>query len=364
MVLYVADTYGGVIYAFDVQSDGFLANRRIFARVSGWPDGIKVDVKGNLYVTTNLTFIEVYDSDGGLIGTLPIGERTENCAFGGPNNRTLFVTGGTSVYRIHMAVQGARSTLSPPDLNSDLEINIDDLIILIEHWGQSDLLCDIAPPPFGDSNVDALDLELLMSYWGQTLEDPTLLAHWKLDEPEGDVAYDNAGENDAALIGGPVWMPEAGHVGGALQFDGMDDYVSTDHVLDPSEGEFGVFAWVQGGAPGQTITSQQTGVNWLLVKTDGTLMTELRSSGRRPSPLYSQRETVITDGNWHRIGFTWDGSNRILYVDDAVVAEDAESNLAGASGGLYIGTSNSRETGTFWSGLIDDVRIYDRVVTP
>jgi len=46
------------------------------------------------------------------------------------------------------------------------------------------------------------------------------------------------------------------------------------------------------------------------------------------------------------------------------LAEDTMSELAGTSGGLRIGASSDVETGTFWSGLIDDVRIYDRVVTP
>ena len=64
----------------------------------------------------------------------------------------------------------------------------------------------------------------------------------------------------------------------------------------------------------------------------------------------------------HGVGFTWDGTTRILYGYNIVVAEDTQSNLKGTSGSLYIGKSRSLELGTFWSGLIDDVRIYDRVV--
>jgi hypothetical protein len=60
-----------------------------------------------------------------------------------------------------------------------------------------------------------------------------------------------------------------------------------------------------------------------------------------------QSQTIITDGNWHRVGFVWDGSNRILYVDDAVVAEDPQANLTGVSGGLHIGTGKDFESGTF-----------------
>jgi len=60
----------------------------------------------------------------------------------------------------------------------------------------------------------------------------------------------------------------------------------------------------------------------------------------------------------------WDGSHRTLYVDDVAVAEDAQTNLLGSDNGLYIGTGMAMEAGSFWSGLIDDVRIYNRAVTP
>jgi len=49
-----------------------------------------------------------------------------------------------------------------------------------------------------------------------------------------------------------------------------------------------------------------------------------------------------------------------LYVDGVEVAKDAAplSDLESANGGLYIGAGNALEPGTFWSGLIDDVRIH------
>jgi hypothetical protein len=45
--------------------------------------------------------------------------------------------------------------------------------------------------PWGDGKVDANDLEAFMSYWGQDLPDPNLVAHWRLDETEGAVAKDS-----------------------------------------------------------------------------------------------------------------------------------------------------------------------------
>jgi len=60
----------------------------------------------------------------------------------------------------------------------------------------------------------------------------------------------------------------------------------------------------------------------------------------------------------------WDGSSRTLHVDGVVVAENTESGLAAYGGGLYIGVGKDFAPSTFFSGLIDEVRIYDRAVNP
>jgi len=249
------------------------------------------------------------------------------------------------------------------DFNRDGIVDIQDLVRLIEHWGQDEPSVDIAPAPFGDGIVDVQDLEVLMRYWQQEVEDPTLVAHWKLDETEGSIAYDSAGVNDGILNGEPLWQPTGGILDGALTFDGIDDYISTPFVLNPADGKFSVFAWIKGGAPGQAILSQMGGARWLCADpSEGNLMTELKGTGRDATELLSQ--TIITDGNWHRIGLVWDGSHRTLYVDDVAVAEDEQANLVGSNNDLYIGADMAMETGSFWSGLIDDVHIYNRVVTP
>jgi len=191
---------------------------------------------------------------------------------------------------------------------------------------------------------------------------PWVTAYWKLDETESLIAYDSSGYfQDANVIGDPNWQPESGMVGGAIELDGIDDYVGTPFILNPAEGSFSVFVWIKGGLPGQVILSQANGVNWLSTNADGNLMTG-KGSGRGASELIS--DVVITDGDWHRIGFAWDGNYRILYVDDVIAAIDTQGALQSSEGGLYIGTGKGLEPGTFWTGLIDDVRIYDRVITP
>ncbi len=248
------------------------------------------------------------------------------------------------------------------DFNVDGIVDSADMCIMVDHWGENYSLCDIGPTPLGDGIVDVQDLIVLAEH---LLTYPGAMAYWKLDETEGDIAYDSAADNDAVVFGDAVWQPAGGQIDGALQFDGIDDYVSTPFILDPADGAFSVFTWIKDGGPGQVIISQTGGANWLLADpAEGKLMTELQVTGRSSLPLMS--ESVITDGHWHRIGFVWDGSYRTLYIDGTEVAKDTQPQayLEAAYGGLYFGAGKDLDPASFFSGLIDDVRIYDRAITP
>ena len=255
-----------------------------------------------------------------------------------------------------------------PDFNGDGIVDCEDMCMLIDYWGTDESLYDIAPVPFGDGIVDVQDLILLSEHLFEEILPPELVAYWKLDETEGDIAYDSAGGNFGTISGNPIWQPDSGQVVGALQFDGLDDYISTGKVLNPKFAEFSVFAWIKGGSLGQVIISQKNsfggvGATWLGIDPlNGCLMTELVSPpiGRFiAEPLESNH--IITDDIWHHVGFVWDGSYRTLYVDGIEVAKDTDvlTSLKNSDGGLYIGTNKNRDAGTYFSGLIDDVRIYD-----
>ena len=261
------------------------------------------------------------------------------------------------------------SILPIVDLNGDGIVDAADMCIMIDHWGTDEPLCDIGPMPWGDGIVDAQDLIVLAEH---LFEDYRLIAHWALDEEVGNTAYDSFGKYDANLYGGPIWQPTSGKEGGALQFDGADDYISTPFILDPSKGSFSAFAWIKGGAPGQVVLSQsdtvvrnttQLGNAWLWADSSyGRLITRLMHPPF--DPLMS--ESVITDGQWHHVGLVYDyiGLCRYLYVDGAMVAQDATFVGGGGSeGGLYIGAGESLVPTSFFSGLIDDVRIYNNILT-
>ena len=265
------------------------------------------------------------------------------------------------------AVEEYEIRFIPADFDRDGIVDIKDLLILIENWGRNEPLVDIAPLPFGDGIVDVLDLEVLMSYWGLKVDD--ILAHWALDEMEGVVAQDSIGLNNGTLHGGPVWQPAGGTFAGALEFDGIDDYISTPFILDPDQESFSVSTWMKGGAPGQVIISQRDvgndpGNTWLMVDASyGRLMTRLMHPPF--PPLVS--ESVITDDQWHHVGLVFDfiALHRYLYVDGNQVAKDSDPVAGvGSDGGLTIGADKTLDAASFFSGLIDDVRIYSRVIEP
>lgn len=249
------------------------------------------------------------------------------------------------------------------DFNDDGKIDAQDMSILIDHWHTGDPLCDIGPTPMGDGIVDIQDMIVLSEYlepgFGR-------IAHWKLDETEGTVAYDSVGSDHANIHGEAVWQPDTGVVAGALEFDGIDDYVAPMLVLNPADGPFRIFAWIKGGAPGQVIASQtpsESGLGGFYLAADsanGNLTTEAVLP-----PVSLESDVVITDGEWHQVGLEWDGNHRHLFVDDKEVAEDDMDLPAMENPGwLNIGTGKETEPGTFWSGLIDDVRVCKQGETP
>lgn len=101
--LYVADIGRKKTFAYDVQADGTLKNRRQFC-TSG-SDGMTIDEEGNLYLTGKGVLI--FDKTGKQIGTVDVPEPwTANVCFGGADRKLLFITAGKSVYGIKMAVKG------------------------------------------------------------------------------------------------------------------------------------------------------------------------------------------------------------------------------------------------------------------
>lgn len=120
--LYVAETQHHVAYAWDIQGDGSLANKRQFCELrhgdaAGGPDGMKLDEHGNLYVAGGTAEgIWVFAPDGTMLGLIGLGPEMNRRGTGpgGPANlcwgdddwRSIYATTVASVYRVRMKVSG------------------------------------------------------------------------------------------------------------------------------------------------------------------------------------------------------------------------------------------------------------------
>jgi gluconolactonase len=115
---YVDDSKQRNIRVYDFHRGGTVSNGRIFGeepggKGDGVPDGIKLDSKGNLYVT-GPGGIWIWDSKGRHLGTIVMPEQPANLAWGGPQRNTLYITATTSVYKLETSAKGFIPYLHKP----------------------------------------------------------------------------------------------------------------------------------------------------------------------------------------------------------------------------------------------------------
>ena len=105
--LFVADIGANKTYAYDIQSDGALANKRLICEKGS--DGMTLDTEGNLYLSGRGVF--VYDKNGRLVTHIEVPEAwVGNLSFGGRDHQTLFIAASKGLYAIRMNARGANSS--------------------------------------------------------------------------------------------------------------------------------------------------------------------------------------------------------------------------------------------------------------
>jgi len=198
------------------------------------------------------------------------------------------------------------------------------------------------------------------------------VGHWTLDDGAGTLALDASGNgNDGTVNGEPLWG--AGMIDGALELDGVDDYVDCGNpsILDFGTGDFTVSAWIN-----MTATERGTvyakggdnsgGIRYTLAMGESndnkmTLTTDDDSSKRQ-----AKGATVVNDGAWHHVVGIRNGNTSLVYVDgvlDGSIDLPEGYDLSGTSQhNALIGAITSHTDGSlekFFAGTLDDVRVYD-----
>lgn len=110
--LYVIPSMSDQMMAYEVTQPGVLGSGRVLCRLqqvggatNGGGDGMALDVDGNLYITSSAG-IQVFSSAGDLLGIIEVPETPANCAFGGEDHKTLYITARTGLYRFDTPVAG------------------------------------------------------------------------------------------------------------------------------------------------------------------------------------------------------------------------------------------------------------------
>ncbi len=203
--------------------------------------------------------------------------------------------------------------------------------------------------------------------------DPHLVGWWKLDETEGTAAYDSSGYyNDGTFYSSPLWT--TGQIDGALAFDGVDDYINcgNDTILNIT-GSISISAWVKfNSLPyNQTILiKNHIRPNYAFQTGSGANCDELEFYLADSSMLscYTTSSANMVPGTWYHVAMTLTfgtGSSMKCYLNGGL--------LIGSWGGTYadlrpyISTDPVRIGGKPYgrtiNGTIDDVRIYNRILT-
>ncbi len=209
------------------------------------------------------------------------------------------------------------------------------------------------------------------------------VAHWKIDEKTGQYAYDTSGNGNTGTVGSttaaeasdPTWKSAAScHSGACLKFDGTDDYVNIADTSAFKLQQFSISAWFK--VSDYSVTRSIFGnVNssfyygyYLDVGTDGKIyFSTSNSTGNLLDRVISN--TIVATGSWYHVIVTLDGSTIKMYVNGVYDNQDSSQQTLVYDTTHYptIGRNTIRTAGgyqRFFSGFIDDVRIYNYARTP
>jgi len=204
---------------------------------------------------------------------------------------------------------------------------------------------------------------LIFSHTGYSA-DESLVGRWSFNENSGSVATDTSGGGHDGNILGPTWVQ--GKYGSALEFDGIDDTVEIPHHADFDLATFTIAVWinVQSSTDGKGRTVIGKDVmpagkprNFgIYVAPDGLLGVNYTSGGGWTDV---KTDGVVSDGQWHHIALTYDGSSLRSFVDGQLGAEKASTNVPdNNTEPVRIGRWGG-EAGDFMNGVVDEVSIYN-----
>jgi hypothetical protein len=189
-----------------------------------------------------------------------------------------------------------------------------------------------------------------------------LVGWWKFDEGSGTVAYDSSGNgNDGNLTNGPTWT--TGKIGGALNFDGEDDLVTINGNWPSTNSPRTISVWFY------TINTHNGNI---FTFGDGarnnTRFSVLTNYGGNGNLYFCGQGNDASFGSmtfnqWRHLSVIYSSNLITAFVDNQLSANVSKNLNTDGSMPLIVGSNSLTRDDEFFSGKIDDVRIYDRALS-
>jgi hypothetical protein len=195
-----------------------------------------------------------------------------------------------------------------------------------------------------------------------------LMAHYRLNETTGTMASDAAGSYPGTLRNGTAWEP--GRYAGGVSFDGVNDYVSLPNISASGSG-FTLAMWVLTDdfqPADQQFLSKATGASerehdWMLGLSSGRrLRFRLKTGGITATLTAFTGQLPLR--TWYHAAATYDGSRMRLYVNGTEVGSMSKSGPISMNATVPLNLGRNPGNSSYMKGVLDDVRIYNRALTP
>lgn len=225
----------------------------------------------------------------------------------------------------------------------------------------------------GLANLAVDSSATLQIFDNDALQDPTLLAYLPLDDGMSDssstIAEDVTGNgNDGALLNGPVWETN-GKLGGAIRFDGVDDLIQVPDrpALRPAGGPYTLMAWFKTTdlSLGAIVAKRQVVSPWsqLLVYMSGGQSLALYRSDANNREEFRSTSTDLNDGQWHHFALVIGSNSGTFYIDGAEQDKTIDVGVPNPRNMNPLRIGQGGDGFLPYSGLVDDIRIYKRVLS-
>jgi len=198
------------------------------------------------------------------------------------------------------------------------------------------------------------------------------VAHWKMDEGSGQTVYDATPNNNDGTIPGSAEMATStphgwttGKDGSALSFDGVDDYVDVDFTNGSANySALTASVWIKKETSGLQILLNESSADtlWFRIDSNKKFSAYLGDTSNKG---YHASNSTINNKEWVHLVLSYNDSTDEgkMYINGKLDKTFITSGTVNFDSALKIGSREDLD-GSFFNGLIDDVRIYNYARTP